>query len=143
MTTKSLKQATRQYPTPALEKGLDILKLFASESGGLSKSDVARRLGRTVSEIFRNAFVSRRARLISQSRDGERYRGYEERASYEVDGVINIPVPVLDDRGRAIAALTVPFLQSIGDQTTPATVREVLQKASVLLSESITAEAAS
>ena len=48
---------------------------------------------------------------ISQSRDGERYRGYEERASYEVDGVINIPVPVLDDRGRAIAALTVPFLQ--------------------------------
>src|SRR5260370_41348249 len=62
MTTKSLKQATRQYPTPALEKGLDILKLFPSESGGLSKSDVARRLGRTVSEIFRNAFASRRAR---------------------------------------------------------------------------------
>ena len=80
---------------------------------------------------------------ISQSRDGERYRGYEERASYEVDGVINIPVPVLDDRGRAIAALTVPFLQRIGDQTTLTTVREVLQKASVLLSESITAEAAS
>ena len=102
MTTKSLKQATRQYPTPALEKGLDILKLFASESGGLSKSDVARRLGRTVSEIFRNAFVSRRARLH-----------------------------------------LVPFLQRIGDQTTPATVREVLQKASMLLSESITAEAAS
>ena len=68
MTTKSLKQATRQYPTPALEKGLDILKLFASESGGLSKSDVARRLGRTVSEIFRNAFVSRRARPTSRSR---------------------------------------------------------------------------
>ena len=51
-----------------------------------------------------------------------------------MDGVINISFPVLDDRGRAIAALTVPFLQRIGDQATPATVREVLQKASVLLS---------
>jgi hypothetical protein len=61
-----------------------------------------------------------------------------------VDGVINISFPV--HRGRAIAALTVPFLQRIGDQTTPATVREALQKASALLSESmgsVTAEAAS
>jgi DNA-binding IclR family transcriptional regulator len=66
-----------------------------------------------------------------------RHRGYEERASYEVDGVINISFPVLDDRGHAIAALTVPFLQRIGDQTTPATVHQVLQKASVLLSEAM------
>jgi DNA-binding IclR family transcriptional regulator len=75
-----------------------------------------------------------------------RSRGYEERASYEVNGVINISFPFLDDRGRAVAALTVPFLQRIGDQATPATVREVLQKASALLSEamgSVTAEAAS
>lgn len=264
MTAKSRKQATRQYPTPALEKGLDILELFASEPGGLSKSDVARRLGRTVSEIFRMLLCLEERGYISQSRDGERYRltlrlfklaqehpptkrmitealpimeqvaheinqschlgvlaggqvvivaqvdshvssgfyvrtgavidlmhaatghvilahqtpevcsrsieiwceqnggrpprdlaahlakirsrGYEERASYEVDGVINISFPVLDDRGRAIAALTVPFLQRIGDQITPATVREVLQKASVLLSESmdeVNAQAAS
>ena len=75
-----------------------------------------------------------------------RSRGYEERASYEVDGVINISFPVLDDRECAIAALTVPFLQRIGDPTTPATVREVLQKASMLLSEAmggVTAGAAS
>jgi DNA-binding IclR family transcriptional regulator len=52
MTKKSRKRASRQYPTPALEKGLDILELFASEPAGLSKSDVARRLDRTVSEIF-------------------------------------------------------------------------------------------
>jgi len=73
-------------------------------------------------------------------------RGYEERASYEVDGVINISFPVLDDRGCAIAALTVPFLQRIGDQATPATVREALEKASMLLSEAmggVTTEAAS
>jgi len=264
MTTKSREQGTRQYPTPALEKGLDILELFASEPGGLSKTDVARRLGRTASEIFRMLLCLEERGYISQSRDGERYRltlrlfklaqehpptkrmisealpimqqvaheinqschlgvlkgrqvvivahvdshvssgfyvrtgaaidlmhaatghvilahqppevcsraieiwcdqngerpprdlaahlasirsrGYEERASYEVDGVINISFPVLDDRGRAIAALTVPFLQRIGDQITPTTVREVLQNATVLLSDAmggVTAEAAS
>lgn len=264
MTTKSRKQASRLYPTPALEKGLDILELLASEPAGLSKSDVARRLSRTVSEIFRMLLCLEERGYISQSRDGEHYRltlrlfklaqehpptkrmiaealpimqqvahdtnqschlgvlegghivivaqvdshvssgfyvrtgavvdlmhaatghvilahqtpevcsraveiwsdqsrerpprdltahlakiqsrGYEERASYEVDGVINISFPVLDDRGCAIAALTVPFLQRIGDQTTPATVREALKKASMLLSEAmggLTAEAAS
>src|SRR5207244_13171901 len=74
MTTKSRKQAARQYPAPALEKGLDILELFASEPGGLSKSDVARRLGRTVSEIFRMLLCLEERGYISQSRDGERYR---------------------------------------------------------------------
>ena len=264
MTAKSRKQATRQYPTPALEKGLDILELLAGEPAGLSKSDVARRLGRTVSEIFRMLLCLEERGYISQSRDSEHYRltlrlfklaqehpptkrmiaealpimqqvahetnqschlgvlegghvvivaqvdshvssgfyvrtgavvdlmhaatghvilahqtpqvcsraieiwsdqsrarpprdltahlakihsrGYEERASYEVDGVINISFPVLDDRGCAIAALTVPFLQRIGDQVTPATVREALGKASMLLSEAmggVTAEAAS
>jgi DNA-binding IclR family transcriptional regulator len=249
------KQATRVYPTPALEKGLDILELFAREPGGLTKSDVARRLGRSVSEIFRMLLCLEERGYISQSRDEERYRltlrlfklaqeypptkrmiteslpimqqvaheinqschlgvleggqivivaqvdshvssgfyvrtgavvdlmhaatghvilahqtpevcsraieiwceqngeraprdlpahlarirhhGYEERASYEVEGVINISFPVLDDRNRAIAALTVPFLQRIGDQTTPAIVREFLRKASVLLSEAM------
>jgi DNA-binding IclR family transcriptional regulator len=263
MTKNSRKQNSRRYPTPALEKGLDILELFASEPAGLTKSDVARRLGRTVSEIFRMLLCLEERGYISQSSDGERYRltlrlfklaqeypptkrimaealpimqqvahktnqschlgvlegghvvivaqvdshvssgfyvrtgavidlmhaatghvilahqtaevskravdtwceqngahaprdlathlarirhrGYEERASYEVDGVINISFPVLDDRGCAVAALTVPFLQRIGDQTNPATVREVLQQASLLLSEAIggvTAEAA-
>jgi DNA-binding IclR family transcriptional regulator len=255
MTAKPRKQATRQYPTPALEKGLDILELLASEPAGLSKSDVARRLGRTVSEIFRMLLCLEERGYISQSRDSEHYRltlrlfklaqehpptkrmiaealpimqqvahetnqschlgvlegghvvivaqvdshvssgfyvrtgavvdlmhaatgyvilahqtpevcsraieiwsdqsrerpprdliahlakiqsrGYEERASYEVDGVINISFPVLDDRGCAIAALTVPFLQRIGDQATPATVRKALEKASMLLSEAM------
>jgi DNA-binding IclR family transcriptional regulator len=64
-------------------------------------------------------------------------RGYEERESYEVKGVINITFPVLDDRGFAIAALTVPFIQRIGDPTTPARVRRVLKEASSLLSKAI------
>ena len=64
-------------------------------------------------------------------------RGYEERKSYEVEGGINISFPVFDDRGHAIAGLSVPFLQRIGDQTTPITVRRVLNEASSLLSEAM------
>jgi DNA-binding IclR family transcriptional regulator len=35
------------------KKGLDALELFASESDGSTNTDVARTLGRTVSEVFR------------------------------------------------------------------------------------------
>src|SRR5712664_3626692 len=248
-------KVARLYPTPALEKGLDILELFASEPVGLTKSDVARRLGRTVSEIFRMLVCLEERGYISQSRDGERFhltlhlfelgqqypptkrliteslpimqqvtdelnqschlgvldgdrvviiaqvnsplssgfyvkaggigdlmrsttgqvilahqipeissraielwckhngmrpprdlgqrltkikqRGFDERKSYEVEGVINISFPVLDDRGYAVAALSVPFLQRIGDSTTPSKVKRVLGKASCALSEVI------
>lgn len=244
-----------RYPTPALEKGLDILELFAREPAGLTKSDVARRLGRTVSEIFRMLVCLEERGYISPSPDGERFhltlrlfalgqqypptkrliteslpimqqvtdelnqschlgvldgdrvviiahvdsplslgfyvkaggigdlmrsttghvilahqssevcsraiqlwcqhnharpprdfgvhlseikrRGYEQRKSYEVEGVINISFPVLDDRGHAVAALSVPFLQRIGEPTTPVTVIRVLKEASSLLSERI------
>lgn len=43
----------RYYPAPALEKGLDILELLASNAQGMTASEVARRLNRTVPEIFR------------------------------------------------------------------------------------------
>src|ERR1700693_5533440 len=73
MRSRKTKVASR-YPTPALEKGLDILELFAREPAGLTKSDVARRLGRTISEIFRMLVCLEERGYISQSSDGERYR---------------------------------------------------------------------
>lgn len=46
---------------PALEKGLDILEVLASEQGGLLQKEVASRVGRSASEIFRvlNALEAR------------------------------------------------------------------------------------
>jgi len=38
---------------PALEKGLDILEALAREQHGLSQKEVAERVGRSVSEVFR------------------------------------------------------------------------------------------
>ena len=72
MKTKASKVSSR-YPTPALEKGLDILELFVSEPSGLTKSDVARKLGRTISEIFRMLLCLEERGYIAQSTDSERY----------------------------------------------------------------------
>ena len=221
-------EKARSYSTPALEKGLDVIELLARQPTGLTKSQMARDLNRTVSEIFRmlvclerrgyiapvteerysltlklfklvqehppierliadahpvmtrlahetgqschlgvleaahvvilaqvnaptnvgfyvklgstvdlmdaaSGYVilahldpERRARALAEwskasrkktPRDLEahlrriRAAGCEKRASYLAKGVVNISFPVLDDRGQAVGALTVPFLQ--------------------------------
>jgi DNA-binding IclR family transcriptional regulator len=50
--SRALPELSR-YAAPALEKGLDILEVLASETAGLTGTEVARRLGRSVGEIFR------------------------------------------------------------------------------------------
>ncbi|HET9088085.1 MAG TPA: IclR family transcriptional regulator [Acidobacteriaceae bacterium] len=247
--------AKERYTTPALEKGLDILELFASTSEEMTKSEVARKLGRTVSEVFRMLICLEQRGYISQSRDGERFRltlrlfkmgqehppekrliiealpimhqiaqalnqschlgvvdggqvvilaqvnppvssgwyvkagstvdlmqaatgyvilayqrpeirdlailewqrqasekiprdlqrhlakirkqGFEERESYQVRGVVNVSFPILDDRGYAIAALTVPFFKRTGDQITTKDVQKQLRLGIQQISEEI------
>jgi DNA-binding IclR family transcriptional regulator len=248
-------ETAARYTTPALEKGLDIIELFASTSEELSKREVARRLGRTVSEIFRMLVCLERRGYLAQSPEEDRLRltlklfklaqehppvkrltekaipvmhdvthktnqschlgvldggqviivaqvdaptstgfyvkagssvdlmeaatghvilahqrpeirqravrewqrdtkgeipadlerhlakirqqGFEERASYQVNGVINISFPIFDDQGYAIAALSVPFLKRIKDQTSAKDVRFHLQQASLHISKEI------
>jgi DNA-binding IclR family transcriptional regulator len=254
MKTKAPKASSR-YPTPALEKGLDILELFVSEPSGLTKSDVARKLGRTISEIFRMLVRLEERGYIAQSLGSERYhltlhlfrlaqeyppikrmtmqalpimqqvahelsqschlgvlngaqvviiaqvdspvspgfyvkagavvdlmraatghvilahqthearahfiqtwckrnkteaprdlsshlaaikeRGYEEKESYQVEGIINVSFPILNEHGHAVAALTVPYIRRIGDKSTIAIVRQTLKRASSQLSREI------
>lgn len=244
-----------RYTAPALDKGLDILELFASEPEGLTTSQVARRLGRTVGEIFRmlvclveRGYISQvlpderfqltlklfelahrhhpLQRIVAEARplmeevahktrqschlampsDGEvvvvaqvdapgsagfalklgaridllntasghlilafqrnemrqrslaawrrqtdrplppdlkehltriRERGFEEMASYQVAGVVNMSFPVLNQHEEAIAALSVPFLPRIGDRLGPVEVKAALQTASQALSIAI------
>jgi DNA-binding IclR family transcriptional regulator len=244
-----------RYTAPALDKGLDILELFASEPDGLTTSQVARRLDRTIGEIFRMLVCLAERGYISQARPDERFqltlklfelahrhhplqrvvtkarplmeevahqtrqschlampnngevvvvaqvdapssagfalrlgaridllntasghlilafqrdenrarslaawtrrterslpydlqqhlalireRGYEEMASYQVEGVVNISFPVLNRHEEAIAALSVPFLPRIGDRIGSSQVKIALQKASRELSSAI------
>jgi DNA-binding IclR family transcriptional regulator len=69
-----VKTAKRHYPTPALEKGLDILELFAQETIGLTKSEVARRLSRTVSEVFRMLLCLEERGYIARAEGDESFR---------------------------------------------------------------------
>jgi len=244
-----------RYAAPALEKGLDILELLASVSEALTHSEIASRLGRTITEVFRmlvcleeRGYISRTTpeeryqltlklfelvhhhhplqRLVTQARPlvqrvasetGQschlamlnhaevvlvaqadapgnmgfsvrlganidllntasghvilafqsdevrkralaawrlrsrrpiptglsrhlnqiRQRGFEELASYQVHGVVNISYPVLNQHGEAIAAMTVPFLARIGDSLGPPQVKEALSQASRALSLTI------
>src|SRR5258708_39486640 len=71
--TKKKADTKRYSPTPALEKGLDILELFASTPEGLTVSEVARRLDRTVSEIFRMILCLEQRGYLAQSPNKERY----------------------------------------------------------------------
>jgi DNA-binding Lrp family transcriptional regulator len=43
----------RIYAAPALEKGLDILEMLCRSDTPLSQKEIAKRLGRSVSEIYR------------------------------------------------------------------------------------------
>lgn len=68
--TKQAKALT--YATPALDKGLDIIELLAHQSAGLTKSQLARELNRTISEIFRMLLCLERRGYIAQVEE-ERY----------------------------------------------------------------------
>jgi DNA-binding IclR family transcriptional regulator len=244
----------RAYATPALEKGLDVLELLARQPNGLTKSQIARELNRTVSEIFRMLVCLQRRGYIAQLSE-ERFSltlklfklvqqhppterlivdalplmhrlthdtlqschmgvlegdkvvflaqvnaptnvgfyvklgsavdlmeaasgyvllahqtpdqrdriikewsretgkkppadleahltrirrvGYEKRASYQVKGILNISFPIFDDRGAAVAALTIPFIRYARTRLKEAGVTEALRIVANELTEAI------
>ena len=50
---KRKKTAKTTYSAPALEKGFDIMELLATAPDGLTSSEIAQKLGRSLSAIFR------------------------------------------------------------------------------------------
>ncbi len=61
----------RLYAVPALEKGLDVLEALAARAVPASPSEVARRLGRSPSEIFRILLcLERRGYLVKEEGSG-------------------------------------------------------------------------
>lgn len=65
--------ARDRYRAPALDKGLDILELLATEAGGLTRAEIVRAMGRGPSEIYRmlERLVARG--YVSRSAEGDRY----------------------------------------------------------------------
>ncbi len=63
----------QRYTAPAQEKGLDIIELLSTEEGGLMQTDIARRLSRSVSEIFRMLVVLQERGYVMQDPETDRY----------------------------------------------------------------------
>lgn len=70
MTTE---KTTSRYSAPALEKGLEILELLSHQESGLTQVEIARALGRSVSEIFRMLVVLTERGYLAQETGSDRY----------------------------------------------------------------------
>lgn len=77
------------YGAPALEKGLDVIELLAGLSYGVTQSEIAQLLGRSLQEVYRVVVVLERRGYI-QRRPGE--EGFF--LSYRLHGVANRYPPI-------------------------------------------------
>ena len=97
----------KQYRAPALEKGLDVLELLAREPQGLTVSEVAKRLGRTVGEVFRMVVVLEQRGYIQMREDSDAY-------------VLTLRMFELSHRFPPVARLTAaagPVMKNLAHQT--------------------------
>ncbi len=65
---------TPAYSAPALEKGIDVIELLGTEPSGLSISEMAARMGRSISELFRVVVVLDRRGWLHKDPASDRYR---------------------------------------------------------------------
>ena len=61
--------AASTYRAPALEKGLDILELLATQADGLTLSQIAQRLARSVQEVYRVVLSLERRGYVRRGED--------------------------------------------------------------------------
>jgi len=69
-----MNKSKKNYSAPALEKGLDIIELLSKSSVGFSQAEIAKKLKRSVNEIYRmlNILVARN--YIELDLDNDRYK---------------------------------------------------------------------
>lgn len=70
---KTPRAAKTVYSAPALEKGFDIVELLAAAPDGLTSTEIAQRLKRSLSEIFRILVVMERRGWLHKNSDTDRY----------------------------------------------------------------------
>ena len=94
------------YSAPALEKGFDVVELLAAAPGGLTISEIALRLGITISQIFRMIVVMERRGWLYKDRESDRYR-----VSYKVLDLAYRATPA-----QELAYVATPLMHSLAAQ---------------------------
>lgn len=67
------KKRKSNYSAPALEKGFDVFELLTHHPAGLTISEIAARLGRSINELFRLIVVMERRGYLHKAPDTDRY----------------------------------------------------------------------
>lgn len=71
---KAPKEGQATYLAPALEKGLDVLELLARQSEGLTQSQIAQQLSRSLQEVYRMVVSLERRGYIRRGPQDEAFR---------------------------------------------------------------------
>lgn len=107
-----------RYGAPALEKGLDVLELLAGLSHGVSQSEIAQLLGRSLQEVYRVVMVLERRGFIQRRMGEDGYflsnRMFDLANRYPpLSRLINLATPLMHQAaGAANQALHMAILDS-------------------------------
>lgn len=71
--SKETHSAEQKYAAPALDKGLDVLELFVRDDQAMSMSEIARKLERSNSEIFRMVITLQRRGYLHFDQETEKF----------------------------------------------------------------------
>jgi DNA-binding IclR family transcriptional regulator len=129
--TSSGKADKQPYGAPALEKGLDILELLAGLSHGVTQSEIAQLLGRSVQEVYRVMMVLERRGFIQRRPGDDGYflsnRMYELAHLYPpLARLIDMATPLMNsasviaDQALHIAILDTTFIRVVAQVDSPA-----------------------
>jgi DNA-binding IclR family transcriptional regulator len=95
----------RRYRAPALEKGLDILELLASNGAAMTPSQISTALERSMSELFRMIQVLEYKGYITPAESGD---GYELSNKLFTLGMSRAPV-------RTLLEVALPVMRRLSD----------------------------
>ena len=97
-----------QYRAPALDKGLDILELLATQPQGLTRAQIVQNMARSSNEIYRmlERLVARQ--YVTRSAGGDRYALSHKlfamaHAHPPLNRLVNQALPVMEDFARRAA----------------------------------------
>ena len=100
------KETEDRYRAPALDKGLDILELLASQPSGMTRSEIVKAMGRSPSEVYRMVERLVARQYVARSAGGDRYALSMKlfllgSAHPPLRRLISIAQPLMDEFARA------------------------------------------
>lgn len=99
--------APKGYSAPALEKGIDIVELLARVPAGLTISEIAERLRRSMNEVFRIIVVMEGRGWLHKNSESDRYT-----VTYHLLELVQCATPA-----RSLSAIAAPVMYELAVAT--------------------------